>query len=154
MQGRAEGRPALAALATRQASVGVCSPTAACRPALLDPGAFDWLAQLLRSCHGLPGLSSLAAPARQLLVRPHDGTCIAVSDLPILYTLWALHLRHLNRQPPQCHLLQPSPAILYRQLLSSSSWWHASHPHWTTQAANCTESIAVSAEHLPALSLG
>ena len=70
MQDRADGRPMLAAaLATRQPNVGVCCPSAAWRDMLLEPSAFDWLQQLMQACHSQPGLSTLAAPARQLLVR-------------------------------------------------------------------------------------
>ena len=69
MQDRAEGRPLLAALASQQPRVGVCTPSAAWREQLLHPAAFYWLQQLLRLSHGRPGLAGLAAPARQLLVR-------------------------------------------------------------------------------------
>ena len=73
MQGRPEGRPLLAATASRAAPSGLCRPNSAWRSALLEPMDFVWLLQLLQACEGQAGAAAVQHQARQLVVRLRSG---------------------------------------------------------------------------------
>ena len=88
MQDRADGRPIMAIMQAGRPPGGLCRPSATWRTLLLDPGAFDWLLQLLHASRGQPALSALAAKARQLLVR---GLAYALHVEPTWALLLCLH---------------------------------------------------------------